>query len=499
MFSAIIILRGTLCNGFKKWYNVSINVDYPWRKVIVLEYKMRFALITFGNEESYGLLFVGGELLVHGQEIRFFDAEEDSMTEQVIEWEPQFIMLSPMTTFYPAASMVARDIKRQLGDVVSVFGGHHAISSPEIIDSDEVDVVVVGPVRGSIERILDGERGVIKTVPTHPADLPKPARGRYYEDIPRMGSRYRKFMLSMLGCPWNCSYCSSSSGHIREIFGAQTHKRYYMSRRPLSAVMEEAKEIIQYDTQEIEWVDDDIFAGADIEQWIPEFIDAWAKQIALPMYVSTTSRLVMKVSDNVLRTLKRFVNVVGMGVQAIRPESLKLFNRAWDSEKLMKQAYDRLRSFGYAVNLQCIVGLPIDDPVEDAIETIKGMQRIGAGSICSCYPLMVYPGTAMERYCHQHNIQLNDACVGDTNSAIPNILFSPDVTKQLRNICKLGTLFIKYNIDERWIRALLDIDFDDETSQHLSMARYYECVTDRLAKKGEQIFNDILATMKLRY
>ncbi|MHC4123709.1 MAG: hypothetical protein ACYSSI_09070, partial [Planctomycetota bacterium] len=64
---------------------------------------MKTALIAFGNEESYGLLFVGGELLEHDQEIRFFDAEKDNVEEQVIDWKPEFIMLSPMTTFYPAA------------------------------------------------------------------------------------------------------------------------------------------------------------------------------------------------------------------------------------------------------------------------------------------------------------------------------------------------------------------------------------------------------------
>lgn len=460
---------------------------------------MKVAIIAFGNEESYGLLFVGGELLEHGQDIHFFDAEQQGVEQRVIDWGPQFIMFSPMTTFYPAASRVARNIKSRLPHAVSVFGGHHATASPQIIDSDEVDVVVVGPVRGSIEPILDGRRGVIQTVPTDPADLPRPARSQYYRDIPRMAGRYRKVMLSMLGCPWNCSYCSSSSGHMRKLFGAKTHKRYYLSHRPISTIIEEAREVIQYDTKEIEWVDDDVFAGADIEQWLPEFVRIWESQIGLPMYVSTTSAYVLKVSDNVLAALKPIVNVVGMGVQAIRPESLKLFNRPWDNEKKMKQAYDRLCSFGYRVNLQCIVGLPVKDPVEDAIDTIRGMQRIGPGSICSCYPLMIYPGTAIEKYCRQRNIKLNDACVGDTNAAIPHILFAPDVIKRLRNICKLGTLFVKYNIDERWIRALIDIDFDDETSRHLSMVRYYECVTDRLKEKGEQIFNDILATMKLRY
>lgn len=460
---------------------------------------MKFALIAFGNEESYGLLFVGGELLEHSQEIRFFDAEEDDVEKRVTDWGPQFIMFSPMSTFYPAALKLALNLKKNLPDSVSVFGGHHAIACPEIVDSEQIDIVVIGPVRGAIERILNGERDVIKTVPTNPADLPRPARRKYFRDIPRMATRYRKMMLSVLGCPWNCSYCSSACSHIRKIFGTEAHKRYYLSRRPLTAIIEEAKEVIRYDTQEIEWVDDDVFACPDTEQWIPEFVEVWQREIGLLMYVSTTSHCTMKVSDNVLKTLKRIVNVVGMGIQAVRPESLKLFNRGWDSEELMKQAYDRLCSFGYAVNLQCIVGLPVDDPVEDALDTIKAMQRIGPGSICSCYPLMIYPGTAMEEYCAEHNIELNDACLGDTNAAIPNILFDPTVTKQLRNICKLGTLFVKYNIDERWMRALINIDVDDETSRHLSMIRYYECVTDRLKEKGEQIFNDILASMKLRY
>jgi radical SAM superfamily enzyme YgiQ (UPF0313 family) len=460
---------------------------------------MKAALITFGNEESYGLLFVGGELLEHKQEIRFFDAEMNDVVEQVVEWGPQFVMFSPMTAFYPAAIRVAKEIKNRLPETISVFGGHHAMACPKIVESDGIDVVVVGPVRGSVDKILGGEKGVIHTIPTTPADLPTPARREYYRDVPRMADRYRKFVLSMIGCPWNCSYCSSSSGHIREIFGADAHKRYYLTRRPIATVIDEAKEIIRHRTYEIEWVDDDVFAGSDIERWLPEFVKVWEKEIGLPMYVSTTSALTLKVSDNVLSTLKRIVNVVGMGVQAIRPSSLKLFNRGWDSEEQMKRAYDRLRSFGYAVNLQCIVGLPVDDPVEDAMDTIKGMQRIGAGSICSCYPLMIYPGTAMEKYCRQRNIKLNETCVGDTNAAIPNISFAPDVTKQLRNVCKLGTLFVKYNIDERWMRALINIDFDDETSRQLSMVRYYECVTDRLKEKGVQIFNEILAAMNLRY
>jgi radical SAM superfamily enzyme YgiQ (UPF0313 family) len=458
----------------------------------------KIALICFGNEENYGLLFVGGELLLLGQHIRFFDTQLNNIADSIIAWQPDFLFFSPLTSYFPLALNLTKEIKKQLPDVVVVFGGHHACSAPDIIDLPEIDVVVVGPVRGSIAKILSGEKELIRTTPTTPDDLPMPARKEYYRDIPRLASRYRKFMLSMMGCPWDCSYCSSSAGHLHDIYGREAHKHYYLSRRPIPVLIEEAKEILRLGkTEEIEWVDDDIFCGSDIETWLPEFVAAWEKEIGVPMYVSTTSALSLKVSDNTLTTLKRIVNCIGMGVQAIRPESLKLLNRPWDSEENMKKAYDRLVSFGYVVNLQAIVGLPVTDPVEDALETVKGLQRIGSGSICSVYPLQIYPGTKMEKYCAENNRQLNEHALGDTNTGIPAILFSPIVTQKLRNICKLATFFVKYNIDERWMRVLLDIDFSESTSQAISMERYYECVVDRLGEKGKEIFSDIQRGMKL--
>ncbi len=460
---------------------------------------MKIALIAFGNEESYGLLMVGGELLYNKQEIRFFDAEEENVINQVCKWKPDFIFFSPMTTFFSKALYISRKIKSTSSKVVSVFGGHHAMSSPSISEIEGIDIVVIGPIKGSVEKILSKERGMIQTTLSNPDDLPIPARNEYYRDIPRMANRYRKIMLSMLGCPWNCSYCSSSSGHIHSIFGQEAHKRYYLSRRPLSVIIAEAKELLKYKTMEIEWVDDDILSGMDTEKWIPEFVNLWKKEIKLPMYVSTTSHYALKVSDNVLINLRKIVNCIGIGIQAINPDSLKLFNRSWDNEKKMKTAYDRLKSFGFAVNPQCIIGLPVDNPVEDALETITGIQRIAGGSICSCYPLMIYPGTAMEKLCNKKGLPINEQCNGDTNSGIPGIAFPEKTTKQIRNICKLGTLIVKYNISEKWIRALINIDLNDESAKALANARYFECINDRLKSKDKKVFEQIIHDTKIRY
>jgi len=460
----------------------------------------KFALITFGNEESYGLIFVGGELLLYNQTIKYFDAEQNDVEELILFWNPDYICFSPMTVFYSKSLQIARNLKRHIPNITSIFGGHHPTSFPEIIKDDGVDIVVVGPVRSTIEKIIAGEKGIIKSKPVSPADLPEPARKEYYNDIPRMTNRYRKIMMSMFGCPWNCAYCSSSSNHLREIYGKKIHKNYFLRRRPIDSIVDEAKQILSLGiTAEIEWGDDDIFTGTDIEQWLPNFVKIWKNEIDIPIYVMATSVSVLKASDHLLSELKKIVNCVGMGVQAIRSESLKLVNRAWDSESKMKQAYQRLVSFGFSVNLQAIVGLPVEDPVEDAIDTILGLQRIAPGSICSVYPLIVFPGTDIEKRCNEKNLPFNDLHSFDTNAGIPSIDYPLGIQKKLRNICKLGTFFVKYNIDERWLRPLIDIDFDDSTSRVLSMNKYYECVVDRLKDKGAIVFDEIRKTSNIRF
>jgi hypothetical protein len=462
---------------------------------------VKHALITFGNEESYGLLFVGGELLLYDQEIKYFDGEDENVVNLVTEWEPDFIMFSPMTTFFHRALKVARLIRQNLDapKATCVFGGHHVMAQPSEVNRPDIDAVVIGPVRGSIQKILDGEWGKIYTKLTSPSDLPFPARAEYYYDIPRVASRYRKFMLSTLGCPWNCSYCSSSSGNMRRRFGLEDHRRYYLNQRPMDVIFNEAMEIASYPTKEIEWVDDDAFALIDYD-WASEFTTRWYAEIHLPIYISTTSISVLRAANQTLRAFSAITSAVGLGVQAARSESLKLFNRSWDDEERMKAAYDRLVSFGFSVNLQAIVGLPVSDPVEDAMDTIKLLQRIGAGSICSVYPLQVYPDTKLEDYCRNDGAVALDAYGdGDTNTGVGGIRFGSGRDKQLRNICKLATMFVKYNIDEKWMRALIDIDFNDETSKNLSTVRYHDCLVDRLPFEGEKIFEKVLTATKLRY
>jgi radical SAM superfamily enzyme YgiQ (UPF0313 family) len=443
---------------------------------------MKFALVSFGNEESYGLLFAGTEFKKHG-EIKFFDAELTDPHDAIVEYQPDYVCFSPLTVFYPQAKNLETRLKSRL-NFISIYGGHHATNCGEQLG----DITVIGTVHGmDIHRL-----GIQKTGPTRPENLILPAREECFRDIPRFKKRYRKVMLSVTGCPWTCTYCSSASPVTRKLYGKAS---CHLKHRSIDDIISEAKLIKKF-THEVEWVDDDVFFGDP--DWLKAFYRKWIDEIGIPMYVSTVSVSALKASPQLLKLMRRVVHVVGLGVQAIDPTSLKLLGRAWDNEKKIKEAYDYLVSFGFKVNLQCIIGLPVDDPVRDALKTIEGMKRIGAGSIASCYPLQIYPNTALEQYVKDRKYPLNPECNGDTNSGLSAIDFGNVVNNRIRNICKLATMVIKYNISNQWLEAMMDLDLSN-ASQPMSMVRYYECVKDRLPDQADKIFSDILKGMNIRY
>ena len=48
---------------------------------------------------------------------------------------------------------------------------------------------------------------------------------------------------------------------------------------------------------------------------------------------------------------------------------------------------------------------------------------------------------------------------------------------------KLATMFIKYDMNERWMRALMDMDLTDSSSRQLSECQYLESLVFRLGDK----------------
>jgi len=450
-----------------------------------------------GNDVSYGLLFVAGEFISQGHVVGWFDGDESNVVSNISAWNPDFVCFSPLATFFLQAEKLAEKIKSVLPSVKSVFGGVHVLAVPECIESKAIDIVVIGPVHGTVEKIIESKaNNVIMGMPTS-YDKMRPAVRDYYFSIPRMANRHRKYIMSHFGCMYSCSYCSTTL--LRKHYGTEMYNKFWMARRPVEHLIEEAKVLLEVNTQEVSLEDDDALAGADVEFWLESFTQAWKRDIGLPMYANVTPQTVVKVSDKTLRTLATLVSSVQMGVQTARPDSLKLFNRGFQKEAQVKEAYDRLCSFGIKVKLEVIIGLPVQDPVGDALDTIKLCQRVAPGGFTACFPLMLYPGTALYRKCRDESVPLNDHCEFEWHSGEGSVKFDPDTAKRIKNLTKIATLFVKHNIDERWMRALIDMELTESASRQLSECSYLESLIFRLGEGARNDFDKILKGMHFRY
>ena len=92
----------------------------------------KFALIHIGTDEVYGLEYVAAELKQHGHQIRWFDGDLESAVDDVIDWHPEYMCFSTLTTFFQPALEFSRKVKSQNGDIKSIFGGHHVTVVPEV-------------------------------------------------------------------------------------------------------------------------------------------------------------------------------------------------------------------------------------------------------------------------------------------------------------------------------------------------------------------------------
>ena len=155
---------------------------------------------------------------------------------------------------------------------------------------------------------------------------------------------------------------------------------------------------------------------------------------------------------------------------------------------------------GIPVKLELIVGAPVEDPVGDAVDTIKLAQRVAVpGTFVVAFPLMLYPGTALHKWCLKNNVPIRDDCSYDFYSGTGSIRFDPVIQKKLTNIAKLAAFFVKYNVDERWMRALIEMDLNDVAAKRIGESTYFESLRFRLGDQIDQEFDKILQNTKFRY
>jgi anaerobic magnesium-protoporphyrin IX monomethyl ester cyclase len=314
--------------------------------------------------------------------------------------EFDIVAISSTSQDYAQAIQIARSMKQKNRNTIMVLGGHHITYLPETLTEDfdigvrgegeqtfldlinyfqENGFVLIPEKLKKIPGVIFRENGNLLATEKRPLldldALPHP-------DRKSGGSQY---IFTSRGCPFKCSFCSSSA------FWEKT--RFFSA----NYVVEEIEQLLQQfpGMKQVPIWDDLFIADKKRLMKIIDLVEAKGINKEVNFSFSVRANLV---DDEMCIALKR-LNVVGVafGAESGSDRILKLMNKGAAVQQNQK-ALDLLQTYGIPVMCSFIVGWPTEteEEVRKTFEFI--LQNIAAGKLSNSNAvniLMPIPGTVL--------------------------------------------------------------------------------------------------------
>jgi len=394
---------------------------------VLLVYSLRSGLSLRQPLESLGdihigLSYVSAHLKSQGHSTRLVVLSNERASRglsllkaAVVEFDPQLVGFTAVTTQYPFIVAAARQLKQLWPGKFLILGGTHASLEPDEAIADSFDAVCVGegelPAAELAKQMESGQspRGIpnlwIKqaggTVEKNPTrnfltkleQLPFPDREMWHDWVMQR-PRTRHVVLPSRGCPYNCSYCSNHA--LRKVAPGQ-----YVRLRAPANILQEIQQLKQRDpeTTNIHLESETIAMNFDWLNELTERIRVFNDQPDKKISFSCNFRVARPfLKDQVFGALERAnVRTISIGLESgserIRREVLR---RPYSNEDFF-QAVALARRHQMNVTVLNMIGLP-GETLADHMETVEVNRRVcpDRSSTSIFYP---YPGTDLFGAC----------------------------------------------------------------------------------------------------
>jgi len=376
----------------------------------------------FGKELPLGLAYLAAYLEKEGISVEILDMniydDPIQLLRKILErFRPKLVGISAFTIDIVRANDIAQIVKQFDKNIVTVIGGIHATALPErtMLEFQYFDYLIYG--RGEIilaelikslkngknPRYLKGivyrdKDAVIKNPPfTYriPLDeLPFPARhklnlNRYVPHIQKCFSLPNTGIISSLGCPYQCIYCSI---HI-------VHPGVYF-RRPENVIEEIKYCIDNFAIRDFRFFDDCFTLDRNR---IVNFCKLIIKE-GLDIHWYANAR-VDQVDYEFLKLMKKAgCHQVGYGIEVGSKKSLAFINKGTTLEQA-KEAIYLTKKVGLESCASFIIGFP-NETIDDIRETIAFAKRLSP-DIALFYIVKAYPGTTLYAEAERKGFSIN--------------------------------------------------------------------------------------------
>jgi anaerobic magnesium-protoporphyrin IX monomethyl ester cyclase len=355
-----------------------------------------------------GLAYVAS-VLRQSHEVKIIDSNILNYTigdvdEELRSFNPDVVGITSVTPSIYDAYKVAETAKKVREDCTVVLGGPHATFMPRqtMEECKYIDIIVRGEgeetTRELIEDIEKGAplnevKGITfreknEIIDTEPRlfiknidDIPFPSRDLLPMHLYKFnGVRYTT-MLTSRGCPFKCSFCSSS-----RLFGG-----YWRGRSPEN-VLEEMKTVYEeYGIRNIEFMDDTFTLNQERAEKICDEIikQGWDISWGASSRVDTLSKKLVE------KMKKAGCWIIFLGIESGSQKILDAIGKRITLEQV-KKAVKILKDAGIQVLGSFIIGF-LQDTTETIKETIKFAKSLNL-NYAEFSILTPYPGTPIFDY-----------------------------------------------------------------------------------------------------
>jgi len=338
--------------------------------------------------------------------VNLFD-DTNLLIDTLKQQKPDIVAFSCLTQSYQWMLSIAREIKKNYPDVITIFGGVHVSAVPEVaLKNKEVDYVVVGEGEDAFFEIIDAikEKDFYRTITNTRYINPdgKILRGdqkgfkQELEELPYFTKELWEndtivtdnfITMASRGCPYRCTFCFNN--FFAELPDTKT-KGKYVRTRSVEHVINELL-ISKQKYKHIKYIDfqDDIFTVN--KKWLQDFLIRYKNEINIPFQCLSHPKYM---DEDVALWLKKAGCVwVQIGIQTMDDEFKNGTLRRYEKSNHIEKALSVMLKAGLKVKADHMLALP-GEPLE-AQENARKLYAENCPTRIQSFWTCFLPGTEM--------------------------------------------------------------------------------------------------------
>lgn len=395
--------------------------------------------------DKLGILYLSSILKNGGHKVDLIQDDIDNAENYLQKNQVDFVMYSVMSGSHKWFIEKNKELKKKF-DFISVVGGPHFTFFSEYAKEDtNIDYCVIGPGEEVILDIVEGRISdkIIKgNIPCDINLLPEPDRSILYK-YDEFGKSKMKRFIAGRDCPNSCKYCFNHLFH--KIYSDQ--KKCFFQITNVDKIIDEMLKVKkEYGLELVYFNDDDIAVNL---RWLEEFCLKFKDRVGIKFGGNVRA-------NNVSREILKMMSDSGcvllhVSVESSNKETQNFLRRGNIKNSHIVEACKNGEEFGIKIRLQNMIGLPLENPLKDALDTLKFNQDLSVSdSRVSIYQPL--PKTDLWKYCVENGFVDESAdCMNfeeDTILKIPN-------AEEINSLQKWWYFAVKYKLPIDFIKMII--------------------------------------------